>query len=80
MGQGFRYNNQWMAMLTNNTFSPAFYLGDTLGSFNSWMRIITRLLAGLGLVWSPCPYFESYLTPNSPPLGKGEFAPSAKEG
>ena len=50
-GQGFRDSNQWLAVLTSNAFPAGFYAGDTLGSFNSWMRWITGLLAGLGLVW-----------------------------
>jgi uncharacterized membrane protein len=59
IGQGFRYTNQWLAMLTNNAFPGTFYLGDALGSFNSWMRIITGLLAGLGIVWFTFPYLEA---------------------
>jgi len=31
-----------------------------LGSFNSWMRLITGLLAGLGITWLAFPYiFQS---------------------
>ena len=60
IGQGFRDTNQWLAVLTNNTFSPSFYAGDALGSFNSIMRLITGLLAGLGIVWLAFPYiFQS---------------------
>jgi len=58
IGQGFRYTNLWLANLTHFAFSPNFYTGDALGSFNSWMRIITGLLAGLGLVWFAFPYIE----------------------
>ena len=58
IGQGFRYTNQWLAVLTHNAFSSSFYAGDALGSFNSWMRIITGLLAGLGIVWFAFPYLE----------------------
>jgi hypothetical protein len=43
--------------LTNNGFSATFYAGDALGSFNSLMRFITGLLAGLGIVWLAFPYF-----------------------
>jgi uncharacterized membrane protein len=56
IGQGFRYTNQWLAILTNRTFPASFYAGDALGSFNSWMRLITGLLAGLGLAWFLFPY------------------------
>jgi uncharacterized membrane protein len=51
IGQGFRDSNQWLALLTNNALSDSFYTGDALGSLNSWMRLITGLLAGLGIVW-----------------------------
>lgn len=56
IGQGFRDANQWLAVLTNNAFSASFYAGDALGSFNSIMRLITGLLAGLGIVWLVFPY------------------------
>ena len=37
-----------------------FYVGDALGSFNSWARLITGLLAGLGITWLAFPYiFQS---------------------
>jgi uncharacterized membrane protein len=62
IGQGFRYANLWLADLTRSAFSPTFYAGDALGSFNSWMRIITGLLAGLGLVWFALPYLEEALS------------------
>ena len=55
---GFRYTNDWLAVLTNHAFSRSFYLGNALGSFNSWMRWITGLLFGLGLVWWAFPYVE----------------------
>jgi len=55
-GQGFRDSNQWLAAWTGNVFPTAFYAGDMLGSFNSWMRWVTGLLAGLGLVWFGLPY------------------------
>ena len=62
IGQGFRYTNLWLANLTHFVFSSNFYIGDALGSFNSWMRIITGLLAGLGLVWFAFPYIEESLS------------------
>ncbi|HEY9152525.1 MAG TPA: DUF2085 domain-containing protein [Anaerolineales bacterium] len=58
IGQGFRYSNQWLAILTHNAFPATFYAGDALGSFNSWMRLITGPLAGLGIVWFAFPYLE----------------------
>lgn len=59
IGQGFRYTNIWLANLTNNAFPPSFYVGTTLGSFNSWMRLVTGVLFGLGMVWFGFPYLES---------------------
>ncbi len=48
--RGFRYTNEWLARLTNNAFPEDFYRGNALGSFNSWMRLLTGLLFGLGIV------------------------------
>lgn len=56
IGLGFRDTNQWLVALTNNALSPAFYAGDALGSFNSWARLLSGLLAGLGIVWIALPY------------------------
>ncbi len=50
VGRGFRYDNTWLAELTNFAFPAAFYVGDALGSFNSWMRLISGVLFGLGVV------------------------------
>jgi uncharacterized membrane protein len=58
IGLGFRYDNAWLASLTGNTFPATFYAGDGLGSFNSWMRLITGLLFSLGLVWTVYPRFQ----------------------
>ncbi|HEY5730082.1 MAG TPA: DUF2085 domain-containing protein [Anaerolineales bacterium] len=55
---GFRFTNDWLAILTNHAFAPSFYLGDALGSFNSWMRWVTGLLFGFGLVWWAFPYID----------------------
>ena len=56
IGQGFRYTNEWLATLTGYSLSPAFYMGDALGSFNSWMRLITGVLFGIGCVLFAFPY------------------------
>ncbi len=58
IGLGFRDTNLWLATLTNNAFAPAFYAGDALGSFNSWMRFLTGVFFGLGMVWFLFPYLE----------------------
>ncbi len=53
--RGFREANQWLAVLTNNTLPISFYAGNALGSFNSWMRLITGILAGFGIAWFAFP-------------------------
>ena len=58
IGQGFRDTNQWLIMLTNNMLPATFYAGDALGSFNSIMRLLTGILAGLGIVWFAFPLVE----------------------
>ncbi len=58
-GFGFRDTNQWLSILTNGSFPSTFYVGVALGSFNSWMRILTGVLAGLGIVWFAFPNMES---------------------
>jgi uncharacterized membrane protein len=56
IGNGFRDTNDWLAVLTNNSLPATFYAGDTLGSFNSLMRLVTGLMAGLGITWLAFPY------------------------
>jgi uncharacterized membrane protein len=58
LGAGFRYNNLWLVALTGNAFPSWFYYGDGLGSFNSWMRLISGVLFGLGVVWFLFPILE----------------------
>ncbi len=56
IGNGFRDTNEWLRLLTNHTVPAAFYAGDALGSFNSLMRFLSGLLAGLAIVWLAFPY------------------------
>ena len=64
LGQGFRDSNAWLAALTGQVFAPGFYAGDAVGSFNSWMRLLTGILFGLGVVWFGFPYIdEAFLAP-----------------
>ena len=63
VGQGFRDQNAWLAALTGNAFPASFYVGDALGSFNSWMRLLTGALFGLGIVWTVFPHLERALAP-----------------
>jgi uncharacterized membrane protein len=62
IGQGFRYTNAWLAALTHNAFPPSFYLGDALGSFNSWMRLLSGFFFGIGAVWFGFPYIHEAFT------------------
>jgi hypothetical protein len=45
--------------LTGNGLPSWFYAGDSLGSFNEWMRLITGVLFGIGSVWLAYPYIEA---------------------
>jgi uncharacterized membrane protein len=59
-GLGFRDNNAWLAALTHNAFPINFYAGDAIGSFNSWMRLLTGTLFGLGAAWVSLPYLAEF--------------------
>jgi uncharacterized membrane protein len=59
IGLGFRETNNWLAVLTNHSLPATFYVGDALGSFNSWMRLLTGLLFGLGVVWCLYPRLQA---------------------
>ncbi|MBI2333059.1 MAG: DUF2085 domain-containing protein [Chloroflexi bacterium] len=58
IGQGFRDTNIWLQTITNQVFSSSFYQGDALGSFNSWMRLITGVLFGTAVVGFAFPYIN----------------------
>jgi len=58
IGQGFRDSNTWLIVLTGGALPAEFYAGDSLGSFNSWMRLVTGVLFGLGAVWLAYPHLE----------------------
>jgi hypothetical protein len=80
IGQGFRDTNAWLAVLTNNVLPATFYVGDALGSFNSIMRFITGLLAGLGIAWLTFPYIFQTQTLNQElePLSYGKVIEQIK--
>ncbi len=59
LGQGFRYTNEWLAVITGGGLPQSFYLGNGLGSFNSWMRLITGLQFGIGVMWFTMPHLFS---------------------
>ncbi len=58
IGKGFRDSNVWLSALTGNSFPSWFYSGDGLGSFNSWMRLVTGVVFGISSVWLFYPYVE----------------------
>ena len=60
VGQGFRYDNAWLATLTGHLLPQRFYVGTEVGSFNSWMRLITGLLFGLAMAWMVYPVLAAY--------------------
>jgi uncharacterized membrane protein len=62
IGQGFRDTNIWLQTLTDNAFPITFYQGDGIGSFNSWMRLITGVLFGIALVAFAFPYLNDAFT------------------
>ena len=55
-GQGFRDSNIWLASITNNSLPASFYAGDALGSFNSWMRLLSGAFFAIGIVWFALSY------------------------
>jgi uncharacterized membrane protein len=60
LGHGFRDTNQWLAVIAGNLLPASFYAGDALGSFNSWGRLLSGILAGLGIAWLLFPFmFQS---------------------
>jgi uncharacterized membrane protein len=58
IGQGFRDSNFWLAGFTHHALPRLFYAGDAWGSFNAWMRLITGVLFGFGMVWFGFPYID----------------------
>lgn len=55
---GFRYTNDWLADLTANTLPARFYIGDTLGSFNSLIRLISGIGFGIAAVGISFPLID----------------------
>lgn len=76
--QGFRAANLWLAALTRHALPLSFYAGDALGSFNSWMRLLTGGLFGLGVVWFGFPYVDEVFSEQSRYLGSRLF-PHSKQ-
>ena len=60
--EGFRYHNEWLANLTYNLLPQSFYVGDLFGTFNSWMRLISGIGFGIGVVWLVIPIIDVSIT------------------
>jgi len=58
IGGGFRDSNVWLAIVTGQALPTDFYASDALGSFNSWTRLISGFLFGLGAIWFAYPRLE----------------------
>ncbi|MFT5193760.1 MAG: putative membrane protein [Cellvibrionaceae bacterium] len=56
---GFRYHNLWLADLTQFAFEMDFYVGNGIGSFNWWMRLLSGLIFGFGLIRIVFPLFAA---------------------
>lgn len=59
-GSGFRSSNEWFVGLSGGVFTAVFYTGTIPGSLNWWLRTLTGLLFGLGLVWFLFPRFSDF--------------------
>lgn len=59
LGNGFRDTNAWLVALAGNRLPGWFYAGEGLGSFNSWMRLLTGTILGVGVVWLGYPRLEA---------------------
>jgi len=54
-GWGFRDTNAWAVWLTHGAFPAGFYTGTEIWSLNWWLRTITGILFGVGVVWFAYP-------------------------
>ncbi len=71
IGQGFRYANLWLAQVTLHIFPLSFYSGETFGSFNSLMRLLSGILFGMGIVWYTYPYLDHAIRAQELPITAG---------
>ena len=74
--RGFRADNAWLAALTGGALPETFYAGDALGSFNSWMRLVTGVLFGIAGSWFVYPHLDGILRPS----GSGPAADPGGQG
>jgi hypothetical protein len=57
---GFRDTNYWLVVLTGNAY-PNFYAGDSLGTFNWWMRLLTGVVAAWGIAFTIFPFVGEFM-------------------
>jgi uncharacterized membrane protein len=72
IGQGYRYENLWLEVFTQQVFPASFYSGEAWGSFNSLMRLLTGILFGTGFVWYTYPQLDKLFAPQRLPVGMSE--------
>ncbi|MBZ0299747.1 MAG: hypothetical protein K8J31_08410 [Anaerolineae bacterium] len=63
--EGFRYTNTWLVQLTGDALPHSFYVGDVLGSFNSWLRLLSGLSFGGAVVGFLFPNADSDMRNNA---------------
>ena len=81
LGQGFRNTNNWLSGLPHHNFSTNFYGGDTWGSFNAWMRLVTGVVFGLRTSWFLFPHLNDAFKNFKFGLGfRGGTEDSSKQG
>ena len=61
---GFRYSNTWLAEFTSNALPDWFYVGDQLGSFNAWMRLVSGIGFGAAVVGLAFPLIANDVSRN----------------
>lgn len=61
-----RTQNHWAVVLTGGIFPGAFYAGDAIGHLNWWLRTISGVLFGLGLVLAVYPRIEEEMRRTPP--------------
>lgn len=70
---GWRWYNRWLVLATGGSLGGSFYTGDALGSFNWWIRLVTGILAGIGIMAWLLGIAEGYFARNANIL-KGRLA------
>lgn len=78
--QGFRETNTWLRIITQNLYSTSFYTGNAWGSFNAWVRLISGVLFGLGIVGYFYPRIEEKMDEWSRTryIDAGDFSPELR--